>query len=581
MTPRLGPAALAGALLVAAWLRLGALAREGLWLDELFTVRVATRPSWGELYAELARDVHPPLWFALLRLLPEGGDAGWRLPSALVGLLGVGLAALVARRLAGGGTYSERSTLLAAGLCATAPGLVLLDREARANAALSAAALALVALVLRPPPPRWRWTLGILAAALVNLHPFGILVVVAVAASLFVDPGDGTQLSRRGGVALVAVAAAALVPWAATTLMGQAEHFAASPWYTAPPGDSLGWVLTELADNQAGYLAIPALGLVLAARQEGPAERRGLVLVVVFSAALVLVPQAMSYGFAPVLRSRSALPLLPILLVAAALGLARAGRLGMLLGGLACAAQLLGSWHATRVETRMEQWREAAGYVEVHAAPGEPVLGNHPQLWRVYLADRIAVREVTDAGIDAAPGAWLLLGHDLDAPRGVLPEVAEAAARPPGAEDFDAFGARVRRVGPLSRELVLVVLDGGTGASQGTTAALWGAGGVEARSIRARGACAVEVRAHEDAAGAEPSRLRVRLFHGDTTLLDETRDVSGAAITTAAAPPVDTLGGDDSLRVQVDFVNDAVVEGQDRNAYVDGVRLRCGTSGGG
>lgn len=91
-----------GALIAACWLRLGALGREGLWLDELFTVRVATRESWGAMLADLAADVHPPAWFAGMRLwsgLAAGSDVLWRLPSAAGGVVTVALCALLAGRL--------------------------------------------------------------------------------------------------------------------------------------------------------------------------------------------------------------------------------------------------------------------------------------------------------------------------------------------------------------------------------------------------------------------------------------------------------------------------------------------------
>jgi hypothetical protein len=85
----------------------------------------------------------------------------------------------------------------------------------------------------------------------------------------------------------------------------------------------------------------------------------------------------------------------------------------------------------------------------------------------------------------------------------------------------------------------------------------------------------VEVHAHEDAAGTEPAALRVRLLQGEAALVDERHPVSETPITTGEAPAVDTLDGAADLHAQIDYLNDAVVDGRDRNAYVDSVILRC------
>lgn len=565
-SPSRGFALAFGASLVAgAALRLGALTREGLWLDELFTARVATRTSWADVVAELAADVHPPLWFALLHLLPDGGDATWRVPSALVGLLGVALAAGLARALAGGGTHGDRATWLAAALTATAPGLVLLDREARANAALSAATLALVWLAVRPT--RRPWAALLVAAALVNLHPFGVFAVVGWVAFLALDPGDGTGLDLRRGLAVAAGAALSLLPWAGV-LASQVTHFGASPWYAAPPGDSLGWVLAELADHQPGLWIVPLLGLAVAARQEGPGERRGLLLLGAVAGALVLLPQAVSYAWAPILRTRSALPLLPLVLVVAALGLARMGRAGAVLGIVAALGQGLASWSATRLEVRREQWREAAAWAAERVEPGGLILANHPQLWRHYLGDALDLRDVATPRLDAAPSAVVLVGHDLDDP----PALAElgGAVR----EEARWLGAWARVVGPLSRALPLEVVDPTRGRADGTAAELWGATAARTPDLHARGACAVVVRAHEAAAGAEPARLAVRVRTADAVLLDEALLVAPGELQTTGRVSLTHVGGP-ATWVEVEFTNDAVVDGADRNVWVDEVRLAC------
>lgn len=557
MAPFSGPqrAALAAAFAVGAWLRLGALDREGLWLDELFTVRAATRESWAGLLDELAVDVHPPAYFAALKLLvaPGASDAAWRLPSALAGLVTLLAAAALARRLAG-----NAAAVGAAWLVATAPGLVLLDREARGNAPMAALGLVLLAGTAAGRAPL---ALALLAAALVNTHLFGAFALVGLAAWVLLDPERAT--SPRAALGIAAAGAFALLPWAGT-LAGQVSRFSADPWYVLPSADALGWIVFALFDERPGLLALAALGLAFAVR----AAPRAVTLAVVTAAALVLLPQLLSYAVAPVLRDRSALLLLPVLLVASAAGFTAQGRAGAALLGLLAAAQAAAAWHVTRLDTRREQWREAAALLAAEAAPTDLVLATRVELWRHYLPDRALVDGRTPPG--AAASAWVLLAHDVE-PEGPL---AAALADAPVLRDERFFGARLLRVGPIAPALLFTLPEGAAGRVEGARVELWGNAEATSAPVSVRGACAVELRATEDAAGAEPARLRVRVLDATGALLDETLPVPPAGLLTAAArtPP---LPAGTEARVTVAFVNDAVVDGADRNVRVESARLRC------
>ncbi len=123
---------LAGILLLAAALRLIALGRESLWLDEVITLWQVQRPL-PEVLRFVAQDIHPPLyylllhtWVALRQLPPAGGEAWVRLPAALASLFSVLLIYLAGRRLATPGVG-----LLAATMLAVFPLDVWYAREAR------------------------------------------------------------------------------------------------------------------------------------------------------------------------------------------------------------------------------------------------------------------------------------------------------------------------------------------------------------------------------------------------------------------------------------------------------------------
>ncbi len=553
-------AGLLAALGAGAWLRVGGLGREGLWLDELFSVRVASRESWAALIEDLARDVHPPAYFALLRVLVPAGaeDAAWRLPSALAGLVSIGAAAALAGRLGG-----SAAAVGAAWLVATAPGLVLLDREARGNAPMAALGLLLLAGLARPRPRVGLvpfLALAVVAAALVNTHLFGAFVLLGVGAWAVLDPEP--SVPRRATLAVCAAGAVALLPWAGV-LAGQVSHFVADPWYGRPSADGLGWVLFDLADERPGILALLLVGAAFAV----PRAPRAVTLLVAIAAATVLVPQAISYGIAPILRTRSALLLLPTFLVVSAVGFGGLGRAGAALVALAAAAQALATWHVTRLDTRMEQWREAAAIVALDAAPGDLVLANHPHLWRHYLPDATLLDVTTP--IDAASGAWVLLGHDVEPPA----TLTETLGGAEWLRDERLHGARVAKVGPLGHPLRFTLPDGAPGRVDGARVELWGAAEAVTEPLRVRGRCAVEVRATEDAAGDEPARLRVRVT-GASGLLDEELAVGATTVATSAVE-LDGGPGAAEVRVAVRFVNDAVVDGRDRNVHLEEVRLRC------
>ena len=367
--PWLLAAAAAPALVLAAWLRAGELTRHGLWLDELFTARVVSHDTWLGLWADVARDVHPPLYFGALRLLSSatgGSDMALRLPSVFAGLCAVLAMVALALRLAG-----PRVAVWSGLLLATSPLAVQLDREARGNSWLGALALASTAALagVRDGSRNRHVTAYVLAAALmVNTHVFGYFVLLAHAAWLALEwPVLPSQDRRRWALAVGAGGAAGL-PWS-VVLLDQARTFASDPWYTAPAGDSIGWLWGALSLDNPGIAGLLAIGCVLALlRVPGQPPRPGATgrttgvvgLLAAGIIGLVIVPQVISYAVAPVLRVRNAFPLVPLIGVAAATGLCavRPRRLGSVLLALLVVTQLLTSWTVTRRGDAREQWRE-------------------------------------------------------------------------------------------------------------------------------------------------------------------------------------------------------------------------------
>src|SRR5438552_12186777 len=106
---------LCGILALAAILRFAGLGRESLWLDEGYSVRVASGPV-ASVLAGAGQDIHPPLYYLLLHgwmRLAGHSEAAVRSLSAVAGCLTVAIAWMLGRRL-----LEARAGLIAALLVA-------------------------------------------------------------------------------------------------------------------------------------------------------------------------------------------------------------------------------------------------------------------------------------------------------------------------------------------------------------------------------------------------------------------------------------------------------------------------------
>lgn len=120
---------LAGVVVAAAALRI-ATADYGLWFDEFASLAFARQPL-GHLWSGwMVRETNPPLYYTLLKdwiAIVGEGDRAVRLSSILFGLVGIGAAAMLARRLGGPG-----AGVIAAALLALSASHVDLSQEVRA-----------------------------------------------------------------------------------------------------------------------------------------------------------------------------------------------------------------------------------------------------------------------------------------------------------------------------------------------------------------------------------------------------------------------------------------------------------------
>jgi hypothetical protein len=129
-----------GVVSAAAIARLAFLTADSLWLDEVFSVRLASEHSSADIWTGALDTRHPPLYYLILKAsLRLFGVTEWaaRLPSALSSLLNVGLVFVLAKTLG----LSHRAAVTASILLAVAPLDVWYAREARMYALVATAAL--------------------------------------------------------------------------------------------------------------------------------------------------------------------------------------------------------------------------------------------------------------------------------------------------------------------------------------------------------------------------------------------------------------------------------------------------------
>lgn len=204
-------------------LRLRDLNTWGFWYDEGHSILVANKPL-DQLFATLANDVHPPLYFLALRLGQQFfGDSEFALRWLSVAC-GVGTVALIGKVAL---MLVDRRAALAASLLATAsPLLLYASQEARMySGAALLVCLAAVLLVVAWRRDRLVAWLGLMAAeaAAVYTHYYTILplLVLGLAAALAVVWG-GWRRQRVVAAWLASQVGAVLLflPWLPTALAG-------------------------------------------------------------------------------------------------------------------------------------------------------------------------------------------------------------------------------------------------------------------------------------------------------------------------------------------------------------------------
>ena len=384
---RASDALLAGATLVvlvvvSAYVRTRAIGGS-FWMDEGLSVGISSH-ALSAIPGVLRQDGSPPLYYLLLHVWM---DAFGRDETAVHWLsLTASLLTIPAAMWAGWSLFGRRAGYLGAVLCALLPFLTAYGEEARMYSLMALLALLSTAFYLHAFVYRRRAYLPAFAiglALMVYTHSWGIFYGVGAFLALgllwWLAPRERRRALAIDGLLAFGAAVVLYLPWV-PTLLYQTAHTGA-PWANKPRFG----VPIQIARDVLGGFG-PAIAVVLAAgfgvaallaarRARGDRER----LSVWALLAIPLVTLGLAWllsQVSPAWASRYFAAIVGPLLLLAALGLARAGKLGLVALALACVFWVKPTQY---VDGYKSDVRDIGAEVGAQMRPGDLVLVGQPE----------------------------------------------------------------------------------------------------------------------------------------------------------------------------------------------------------
>jgi hypothetical protein len=351
----------------------------GYWIDEGLSVGIADRPL-TDIPGVLRLDGSPPVYYMLLHvwlgLTGSDTESSTRLLSLIFALLTIPLAFVIAR-----GLFGARAGWIAGVLFALNPFLTQYAQETRMYALVMLLGTIATGAFLASLVYRRRALLPVFTAALLVMlytHTWALFFAAACGLAWLVligiEPTEGRRALIRDGLLAFGGVALLYAPWI-PTLLFQAAHTGA-PWAQRPGFEDLSMVPARLLG------AGPQLALLLAGgagplrRAAAPAARRRVArgdrLLVMAVATVVLAWGAVA-GLAGLGVRYLSVAVAPLLLVCA-LGLARAGRLGIV-AGLIVALM----WSGSTGRAEKSNVRSVSESLAPSLRPGDLVISTWPE----------------------------------------------------------------------------------------------------------------------------------------------------------------------------------------------------------
>jgi mannosyltransferase len=302
------------------------------WIDEGLSVGIASHRLL-DIPGVLREDGSPPLYYVILKLWMSvfgSGEADTHALSVAFALFTVPVAWIGARAL-----FGDRAAWIAAALATINPFLTYYAQETRMYslvALLSTAVTATFVVVFVQGRRRWIPAFSVSLALLAYAHNWGIFLALGTMAALaqvWQASADRRAVLRDGALAY-GLAGLLYLPWL-PVLISQAQHTGA-PWSARPKGQDILNGLTTLLGGAAPAMAFAlgagfGLSTLLAGSRRSPRARAAVAVGVMAGAALALA--WLSSQVSPAWSNRYFAVFMGPLLLLGAAGLARGGRMGL------------------------------------------------------------------------------------------------------------------------------------------------------------------------------------------------------------------------------------------------------------
>ncbi|OGJ85014.1 MAG: hypothetical protein A2268_13750 [Candidatus Raymondbacteria bacterium RifOxyA12_full_50_37] len=364
-------------LVAGAFLRFFHLGTESIWLDERYSIKLASLPL-ASIIEETSRDVHPPLYYFLLKYWSGGfgvSEAGVRSFSVITGLLLIGFSFLLGKRLAGA----------AAGLCmalcvALSPFHIRYSQEARGYElmALLACISFLLFMDLLDGKKSWRPLAGLImtTSLLTYVHAFGFFVLLAHDAAFAGLLLLNVPRVRERAVELLIMngaVAALFLPWA-KILLQQIKAIQGDFWIPPPTLLSLPAAGIEFSGSLPLFCLLALLavtGCVALARHKAPET----LLVIAWLIVPLAAPLVISFMSTPVFIPKACMASSLAWYALVAIGVSAIKRQSLkAYFTIAFAGFTALALHPYYTAAHKPQWRDAAAYIDSRALPGETLL---------------------------------------------------------------------------------------------------------------------------------------------------------------------------------------------------------------
>ena len=371
------------------------------WIDEGISVGIASHP-FTEIPGVLRQDGAPPLWYLLLHgwmELTGPSEVQTHVLSLIFALL-----CIPAAYWAAATTFGRREGRICACLAAVIPFLTAYAQETRMyTLVVLAAILATGAFLHAFVFERRRYVPVFFALILLLLytHNWSVFFAVGSALALGVCLWDAPARGHRVRDAALGCVAVAIgfAPWV-PSLLYQALHTGA-PWSRTPSPQSVLSAPSSLlhgSGTATALLLAGGTGLAVVLRRRGSVERTAVLATITLGAGTVVTAWLASQVAAAWANRYLAVVLAPLLILSA-VGLARAGRLGLV--GLALVLLLWVTYAASDDKSNVKEIVAAA---QPQLKPGDLVVSTHPEqipVLHYYLPD--GLRYATTLGPVANP----------------------------------------------------------------------------------------------------------------------------------------------------------------------------------